>query len=272
VVVPTRDSARTIGACLASLRHQTHAALEVIVVDNASVDGTLDAAAELADVVVTGGPERSAQRNAGAAAAAGTYLFFVDSDMRVSPDVVAEAVALVATAATPAVIVPEDSQGIGFWARCRALERSCYEGDDSVEAARFYTAAAFAAAGGFDEQLTGGEDWDLSRRVGHGARLPRTASRIVHDEGQVRLGGLLARKRYYGRAAAAHFAKRGSGAAAQANLVFRPAFARHWRRLASHPVVACGMLAMKAAETIAALLGAAEGWRGRGGRPESSFR
>ena len=38
--------------------------------------------------------------------------------------------------------------------------------DDTIEAARLFTAAAFADAGGYDQDLGyGGEDWDLSRRV-----------------------------------------------------------------------------------------------------------
>ena len=40
VVVRTKNEERWIGRCLAALRHQDHSSFEVIVVDNASTDGT----------------------------------------------------------------------------------------------------------------------------------------------------------------------------------------------------------------------------------------
>jgi len=43
-VVPTRNSARTIAACVLSLRNQTYASVEVVVVDNESTDDTAERA------------------------------------------------------------------------------------------------------------------------------------------------------------------------------------------------------------------------------------
>ena len=108
-VVTTRNSDRTLERCLSSLRAQRGVEVESIVVDNGSSDRTLEIAHRLADVVVQRGPERSAQRNAGVRAGRGEFVAVLDSDMILEPDVLREAVELLARAR--AVAVPE----ISFW-------------------------------------------------------------------------------------------------------------------------------------------------------------
>jgi glycosyltransferase involved in cell wall biosynthesis len=255
VIVPTRNSARTLDACLASIRGQLYSPVELIVVDNMSSDGTQLIAARYADTVESCGPERSAQRNRGAHIAHGDYLLFVDSDMTVSEGVVRDCVEAVVLNGTRAVVIPEVSVGEGFLARCRALERSCYTGDNDIEAARFFTREAFETSGGFDENLTGPEDWDLSMRIAAGNPLPRTASQISHDEGRLRLGSVLAKKRYYATSTVTYWRKHGRATFSQANLVFRPAFLRNWRRLLRHPVLTIGFLSLKGLEGVAGLSG-----------------
>lgn len=257
VVVPTRNSARTIEACLRSIRAQQGAEVEVIVVDNHSIDNTVALATGLVDRLETAGPERSAQRNRGAAVARGDYLLFVDSDMRLDPTVVSECLSIAAAGAR-GVIIPEDSIGTGFWANCRKLERSCYDGVDAVEAARFFTAPAFQEVGGYDIELMAAEDWDLSDRISVGKSLPRTKARIVHDEGRLEIWPHLRKKRYYGRSFKRYWQKPNSR---KARSPIRSVYLRHWRRLLGHPVLTIGMLSLKCGETAALAVGMMEGPR-----------
>jgi glycosyltransferase involved in cell wall biosynthesis len=260
VIVPTRNSCRTLEACLTSIRNQTYRQLEVIVVDNGSTDDTVATAQRLADTACHYGPvawiATSAQRNQGARAAVGTHLLFIDSDMRLSPDVVRECVDTSARTGSPAIIIPEISVGEGFWARCRALERSCYGGDDSAEAARFFTREAFTAAGGYDEDLTALEDWDLSQRIAGRRSVPRISATILHDEGRLRLLTAAAKKRYYGASFRRLVRKHGRRAMVRANFVVRPAFFRNWRRLRSGGTATAGMFVLKSVELVAAASGA----------------
>jgi glycosyltransferase involved in cell wall biosynthesis len=170
----------------------------LVVVDNSSVDATFAIAQQFADVACQCGPERSAQRNAGAALASGEVLFFVDSDMVLEPNVVAEVAQAFSSPDVAGVVVPERSFGSTFWARAKALEKLAVDGDPAVEAARAFRREAFAAAGGFDERLNAFEDWDVADRVCAAGQVVRTRSLIWHDEGALKLRGTFAKKRYYG--------------------------------------------------------------------------
>jgi arabinofuranan 3-O-arabinosyltransferase len=232
----------------------------LVVVDRGSTDETGAIARDIADVVEVWGPERSAQRNRGASISQGEYLLFVDSDMALSGTVVEDCLATSRSTGAPAVVIPETTVGAGFWARCRGLERSCYTGDDSVEAARFFARDQFFSVRGFDESLTGPEDWDLSRRVALGQHLPRTTSRITHDEGRLRLRTMLSKRRYYAPGYWAYWRKHKMDVLAQANLVARPAFLRNWRRLGDHPLLAAGLMGLKSCELLAVLAGFVDMW------------
>ncbi len=253
VVVTTRNSGQTLEACLASIRLQTYPAIELVIVDNHSSDGTMEIAHQYADAVATIGPERSVQRNHGATLTSGMSLLFIDADMVLDREVVAEGVALLHATGLPAAVIPEETVGEGFWTACRALERGCYNGDDTIEAARLYTRAAFLEAGGFDPQLNGGEDWDLSRRVAQGRRLPRTRAIIHHDEGRTRLRTVYTKRRYYAPGYLAFLRKHGRGAVAHGNPILRAAYVRNWRTLGRHPLLTAGMFTLKAIELAAVL-------------------
>lgn len=143
VVVPTRTSAATLPACLASIKSQSYAC-DSVVVDNFSNDGTFEIARGMAGYAVQGGPERSAQRNFGARALPSQIVGFIDSDMQLTFAVLEQVVAAI-RAGSEAVIVPEFSFGTTFWARVKAFEKSFYSGCDNVEAARFSQPDAFGS-------------------------------------------------------------------------------------------------------------------------------
>lgn len=255
IIVPTKNSAATVRQCLESVRNQTERSIEVLVVDNGSDDSTLAIAQEFADLVITHGHERSEQRNFGALQAKGEYLLFIDSDMVLESDVVTECLSGARLSGVEAVIIPELTVGEGFWVKCRALERSCYVGDDRVEAARFYSRGAFMSVGGYDERLVGGEDWDLSQRVARGASLGRTNARILHDERRLNLRRHLAKKAYYAGSYRHYWRKHGVSSLAMANTIARPAFLRNWRRLIRHPALTAGMVSLKGLELGASVYG-----------------
>lgn len=254
VVVATRNSEATLDDCLRSIRDQTSPNVELVVVDNHSEDATPTIARAYADTFITAGPERSAQRNLGAAAGTGDYLLFIDADMVLDPEVVEQCIAA-SGAGHELVVIPESTLGTGFLAACKALERSCYVGDETIEAARFFSRDLFFRHGGYDEQLTGPEDWDLPARMrADGAQVGRVTATIAHVEGRLRLVELLRSKYYYGKTFPRYIRKHPQLAAEQMHL-FRPAFLRNTRRLARNPGLVAGMILMKGFEICAGAIG-----------------
>jgi glycosyltransferase involved in cell wall biosynthesis len=255
VIVPTRNSAETLGLCLESITQQSHPSIELIVVDNQSSDSTLEISQAYTDKVFTRGPERSAQRNYGAGLASGQLLLFIDSDMVLSRDVVSACVATMGnTPGAGGIIIPERTLGKGYWARCKALERSCYVGDDAIEAARCFHRDVFGVLGGYDEALTGPEDWDLSQRAALLGKLVRVSEYITHLEGGLTLLGTMRSKFYYGKTMHRYIAKGYAGGARRFSLI-RPAFLRAYRRLIAQPHLAAGILIIKACEGLAGVAG-----------------
>jgi GT2 family glycosyltransferase len=261
VVVPTRNVARTLRACLESVRAQDHPALELVVVDNASTDGTFEIAQELADVAVRGGPERSAQRNRGVELAGGEWILWVDSDMVLRPSVTRLAVATAERTGAVAVAIPEVTVGPGFWTAVRALERSCYQDDPGLHNPRLVRRELLAGMGGFDSAMAGPEDTDLRIRL-RADRAPvsvATDALIEHDEGRLTLRSVLTKRVYYGRSLPAFAAKNPGALRAQGTGTARALF-RHRRRLLRRPGYATAMVAMRAMEAAAYGVGY---WQGR---------
>jgi len=86
VIMPVRDRIGTVGAAVTSVLRQTHQNWELIVVDDGSVDGTLDLVREFAArdarirVISNAASGVSAARNAGLAQSSGDFVAFLDSD------------------------------------------------------------------------------------------------------------------------------------------------------------------------------------------------
>ena len=88
VIIPCRDAERTVGDAVASALAQSAPPLEVLVVDDASTDGSAAAARKAGARVLTNPVRRHAggARNAGIDATSGELLAFLDADAVAPPD------------------------------------------------------------------------------------------------------------------------------------------------------------------------------------------
>lgn len=256
VIITTKNEEHNLGRLLKSVTEQTYTNKEIIVVDNASGDKTKTIAQKYTDLVFDHGPERSAQRNFGVTRASGQYVFILDADMELEATVVAECVnTMVGNPLLRALIVPERSLGFGFWAACKAFERSFYVGDETIEAARFFDRSTFLEFGGYDTTMTGPEDYDLPQRIKKRYPIGRISAFIIHHEGNPTLWKLVKKKFYYGLHSKSYFKKHPELRLSQGNLLFRPAFFRNWKKLIDNPGLTLGMFFMRGCEMAAALCG-----------------
>lgn len=177
LIVPAHNEARLLGATLGALHAAARActdAYEILVIDDASTDRTGAVAAEAgARVLRVEHRHIAATRNAGARAAAGDVLVFVDADTLVGTGVLRAALAALADGAIGG------GAAVRLAGPVRAHERALIE--TAVIAFRFAriapgcfvfcTRAAFEAAGGFDERYFAGEDVALSRALARQGRF-----------------------------------------------------------------------------------------------------
>ena len=251
VVVPTKNSANTLESCLRSIREQTYPAIECIVVDNFSTDATPDIARKWADHFFSQGPERSTQRNYGAKQASGKYVVFIDSDMILTPKVIEDCVSRM-DEATAGVVIPETSFGPTFWAKCKAIERACYVGDPYIEASRFFRREDFLAAGGYNEDLIGNEDWALHNEIEKRGAIRRIDSFIHHNEGHITLFKSAAKKGYYSTTFDKYRRMYPEKAKYQYSTGYRLGLLlKGWKQFFAHPLAYLGMFLMKVLELLA---------------------
>lgn len=256
VIIPTRNSERTIESCLKSLKKQTYKNIEIIVVDNFSQDQTFIKARPLADKAFQKGPERSAQRNYGAKKSSGKFIMWIDSDMILERTVIEECIKKMdQDPSLSALIIPEISIGKGFWAACKTLEKKCYIGDERIEGLRFINKKTFNKIGGFSDFIAG-EDWDFTLRVRtKGYKVGRIKNVVYHYEGELKLIDDLKKKYYYATKSLPYVDRHIKRPLDVLLFIFRPAFFRNWKLLLSYPLHTLGLIFLKFSEFGVGLTG-----------------
>lgn len=245
VIIPTLNSAKFLERTLYSVASQTYPLKEVIIVDGGSEDNTLQLAKAWGAKVIQTAKGRSRQKNAGARAAVGKYLYFIDDDFLLENGVIAEAVNLLESGQGEVVEVHNTSDPtVSFWSKVRKFERDMLINDTINVSPRFLTKAVFDKLGGFNEEMIAGEDYDFLNRVrAAGLRMVHTKSIETHLDEPASLGEVIKKHYFYGRTLAV-----GKTAGEKAKLTFwqrfpiKPAYLRHWYDFLLHPGLSLGLL------------------------------
>jgi len=192
VVVPFRSFNSRTGECIESIKRQNYRKVEIIAVSDRARLGERGMKSIYNPKLDGVGKKR----NAGAKAAKGDILFFLDSDCRLKRDTVERLVEMFARIGTDAITckpLAPASAGTGTLDFATLLEyedRYDRMGESFVDVAATTCFAVkknvFTAAGGFVDYTTGeatGEDWDFALRMRrHGFKIFHTNQiGVVHN-------------------------------------------------------------------------------------------
>lgn len=257
IIITTRNEEKVIENLLKSIKKQFSSKKEIIIVDNNSTDLTKKIARKYTDKIFNFGPERSAQRNYGVNKSKGDFILILDADMELTKNVLSDCIKKINSDKNlGALIIPEKSFGVGFWAKCKAFEREFYVGEDSIEAARFFKKKLFKKFDGYDTKITGPEDWDLPLRMKKaGVKIGRIDQYILHNERKFSPIKSAKKKFYYALHSKNYLKRHPEMIFTQGNLFFRPSFYRKSYKLLQNPLITAGFLAIRFLEMSAALLG-----------------
>lgn len=176
VVIPVKNGARYIAEAIRSALDQGDFVTELVVVDDASTDGTVDVVLSIGDPRIRVVPNRTtglpAGRNTGTAHTHGEWLYYLDADDRVRPDALPALLAASARAPDADIVYGDyeriDVHGrrIGRRGAIRFRRKptgfilpALLKGNFMVAGAQIVRRAAYERAGGFDESLRCLEDW-----------------------------------------------------------------------------------------------------------------
>jgi len=163
IVIPTWNHERELMACLKSLDEQTYRSFEVIIVDDASTDGTAGRLSRasvsfpLTVIAQTARRGASAARNAGAKQAKGSLLLFVDADEILRPHALQRMAEELAKHPEAAFAYAAFRFGWKLF-RSRPFDAAALRNAPYIHTTALLRKEFFP---GFDERLKKFQDWDL---------------------------------------------------------------------------------------------------------------
>jgi glycosyltransferase involved in cell wall biosynthesis len=193
VIIPVYNGTDYILETIASVKSQTLAPIEIIIVDDGSTDGTSDKVKSIPGVtlVVQANRGPSAARNRGAAVASGDWLAFLDADDVWHPEKLKVQSELFFDDTTLVYCNRTNIGDLGGRSVLQSEGVTLYEGEvfsKLLEEGNFITASSvvisrrvFQACGGFceDEEILGVEDWDLWLQASRLGKVRRSMEPLV---------------------------------------------------------------------------------------------
>lgn len=250
IIIPTFNSGKYLEKCLESIKKQTYQHIEVIIVDQSSADDTPSIARRYGVTLISiPRPEfyspPSKSRNIGAKKAKGQILYHLDSDMELSHALVEEFIEKFKNKNIGALIVDEVDITKGFWSKCKALERKTYAGNQHVAGARVVRTALFRKIGGYDEDISSGEDFDITKQYRKYTTVVYCKNPVYHNLGELSFITLIKKKYNYGKTAGAYFKKHTGESGGKLLFIELASYCKNYQLFLQDPLVGIGTIVLK---------------------------
>lgn len=189
IILATYNHAKYLDTAIESALNQIHKNIELIVVDDGSIDNTSDIVAKYKDRLIYIKQENmglAGARNTGITASTGEYIFFLDADDWIDPSYLSRLLYLIEddyTIATSHHVVTDDNLQITQWAHSYVEDnpRSILLLNQTIVGASLFSKQRWIDIDGFDVKLNKGyEDLDFW------ARLVRSGCKIKFIDKTIR--------------------------------------------------------------------------------------
>lgn len=251
IITPIYNSAHLLPAYFDSLLQSDYKDFEIVLNDDLRSDDNTPAVVEayrqhgLSITYLKENKSMAQGRSRAVQDSSGRILFHMDSDMQVTKGLLGECVQLI-DSGFGALVIPEEAFGTTFWAKCKWLEKKCYEGVDQIEALRVMPREAYDAVGGHNPKMVFSEDKDLDLRIrAAGNKVGRTKNFLHHNEGALKLTRSIRKKLFYSNTANLFETTHPEVFRYRANPFNRyKLFLKNIKYLFSHPLIYIGLFYM----------------------------
>ncbi len=173
-IIPVKNEREGVQKCLSSILNQTQRNFEVIVVDGGSTDGTVEVIESFIEgygsnkvkLLLEPGRGPGYAKNLGLKVAKGEIIFLIDADDLINGEFLEKCASHFRNPGVVGVItrVKFESRG-GFWGRVQDTWHKLRWTRETTRFPVVYRRNFLVRIGGFNPDLTVGEDYDLWRRV-----------------------------------------------------------------------------------------------------------